>query len=267
MTRRHPLPAEVYALVEQTPATVLLEGGKPGQTNEQPWTQLFTAPVRACVAWQVSEIPALFAEIESAVAAGLSAAGFFSYECGNYFEPKAAMRPSREGQPLAWFGIYERSYTFDHEAGAFLDGEPPELRSGGAVENSPGWSPRERTGTLGTRGRTRLRPGGPAEIPAGFSSEEQLKGAEPAAEADGRPALRRAGQPHHRASRPDALRAAQPGDAGDGRRAGAGRAAAAQHQFRPAAPDGSGAGAIRYERAVADGGGGAGGGGYRAATG
>ena len=61
------------------------------------------------------------------MAAGLSAAGFFSYECGNCFEPKAAMRPSREGQPLAWFGIYERSYAFDHEAGAFPDGEPPAL--------------------------------------------------------------------------------------------------------------------------------------------
>jgi para-aminobenzoate synthetase/4-amino-4-deoxychorismate lyase len=128
MTRRHPLPAEVYALVEQTPATVLLEGGKnSSETNKKPWTQLFTAPVRVRVAWHAAEIPALFTEIESAVAAGLCAAGFFSYECGNCFEPKAAMRASRESQPLAWFGIYERSYVFDHEAGAFLDGESPEL--------------------------------------------------------------------------------------------------------------------------------------------
>jgi para-aminobenzoate synthetase/4-amino-4-deoxychorismate lyase len=69
------------------------------------------------------------------VAAGRSAAGFFSYECGNCFEPKAAMRPSREGQPLAWFGIYERSYAFDHEAGTFLDGEPEleRLRGGRAA--------------------------------------------------------------------------------------------------------------------------------------
>jgi len=128
MKRRHPLSAEVYALVERTPATVLLEGRQvDSKTNEKPWTQLFTAPVRVCVAWQPAEIPALFAELESAVAAGLNAAGFFSYECGNCFEPKAAMRPSREGQPLAWFGVYERSYAFDHEAGAFLEGEPPEL--------------------------------------------------------------------------------------------------------------------------------------------
>jgi para-aminobenzoate synthetase/4-amino-4-deoxychorismate lyase len=45
------------------------------------------------------------------------------------------MRPSREGQPLAWFGIYERSYAFDHEAGTFLDGEPEleRLRGGRAA--------------------------------------------------------------------------------------------------------------------------------------
>ena len=137
MNRRHSLPAEVYALVEQTPATVLLEGGKPdhNESNEQPWTRLFTAPLRVCVAYGAAEIPAVFAAIESAVAAGQSAAGFFSYECGSCFEPKTSMRPSRPsqplaqpmGQPLAWFGIYPRSYAFDHKTGEFVDGEPPEL--------------------------------------------------------------------------------------------------------------------------------------------
>jgi para-aminobenzoate synthetase/4-amino-4-deoxychorismate lyase len=137
MNRRHSLPAEVYALLEQTPATVLLEGGKPdhNESNEQPWTRLFTAPVCVCVAYDAVEIPALFAAIESAVAAGQSAAGFFSYECGSCFEPKASMGPSRQGQtsaqplaqPLAWFGIYPRSYIFDHKTGKFVDGEPPEL--------------------------------------------------------------------------------------------------------------------------------------------
>ena len=129
MKRRHPLPAEVYALVEHTPATVLLEGGKQDDSegSQEPWTRLFTAPVRVCAAWHAAEIPGLFAEIESAVTAGLRAAGFFSYECGNCFEPKAAMRAGREGQPLAWLGIYERSYAFDHNTGKFADGEPPEL--------------------------------------------------------------------------------------------------------------------------------------------
>src|SRR3984957_3617028 len=127
MTRRHPLPAEVYALVEQTPATVLLEGGKSEQTNHQPWTQLFTAPLRMCAAYSSAEIPALFAEIENAVAAGHCAAGFFSYECASCFEPKACTRATKAGEPLAWFGIYAKSYAFDHTTGEFVGGEPPEL--------------------------------------------------------------------------------------------------------------------------------------------
>jgi para-aminobenzoate synthetase/4-amino-4-deoxychorismate lyase len=127
MTRRHPLPAEIYALVEQTPAAVLLEGGKPGHANGQPWTQLFTAPLRVCAAYSPAEIPALFAEIESAVAAGHCAAGFFSYECASSFEPKAGTRAKKVGEPLAWFGIYPHSYAFDHVSGEFVGGEPPEL--------------------------------------------------------------------------------------------------------------------------------------------
>src|ERR1035441_4983698 len=103
MTRRHSLPAEIYALVEQTPATVLLEGGKQScsETKEKPWTQLFTAPLCACVAYSAAEIPALFTAIESAVAAGHCAAGFFSYKCGSCFEPKAGVLNDRSSS-LGW---------------------------------------------------------------------------------------------------------------------------------------------------------------------
>lgn len=129
MNRRLALPAAVHELVERQPATVLLEGGKqtPSEGSERPWTRLFTAPIRVLTAWQPAEIPPLFAEIDRAVAAGLSAAGFFSYECGLCFEPKAGLCASRVGHPLAWFGIYERGYAFDHTLGGFDDGEPPEL--------------------------------------------------------------------------------------------------------------------------------------------
>ena len=129
MKRRHNLPAEVYALVDATPAAVLLEGASQSskiETHEEPWTRLFTAPLRICIANRPAEIPALFAEIELAVKAGLCAAGFFSYECGQVFEPKAAMRENPDG-PLAWFGIYDRSYGFNQATGDFTEGEPPEL--------------------------------------------------------------------------------------------------------------------------------------------
>ncbi len=135
--RRHGLPTAVYALVDAMPGAVLLEGAGPGNSEpaEEPaalsstWTRLFMAPLRVCVAHSAAEVPALFAEIERAVGAGSYAAGFFSYECGIAFEPKAAMRPARAGMPLAWFGIYEREYVFDHQRGAFVGGAPPGLDS------------------------------------------------------------------------------------------------------------------------------------------
>lgn len=137
MSRRHSLPAEVYALVEHTPATVLLECGTANPTDEECCSQLFTAPLHVRVANTSAEIDELFREIESVVAAGLSAAGFFTYECGSCFEPKAGLRTSQLGQPLAWFGIYDRSYRFDHAAGAFVDGEPPGLERFRGREEEP----------------------------------------------------------------------------------------------------------------------------------
>ena len=158
MNRRHPLPAEVYALVEHSPATVLLDGGKPDRcdSTQKPWTQLFTAPLEVCIANTAEAIPDLFAAIERAVAQGKYAAGFFSYECGNAFEPKAGMRPLPADTPLAWFGIYERSYVFDHQTGAFVGGDPPQLAQ-------------FRAGAHGTALDTR-----PPEITAGFSLTETL---------------------------------------------------------------------------------------------
>ena len=135
MNRWHSLPAEVYALVEQTPATVLLESAKPG--GREPFSRLFVAPRRVCIAHRAAEIPTLFAEIEAAAASGLFAAGYFAYECGEFFEPSAAslrrttnelpavQRPSVH--PLAWFGIYELCFLFDHRTGKFMDGDPSAL--------------------------------------------------------------------------------------------------------------------------------------------
>jgi para-aminobenzoate synthetase / 4-amino-4-deoxychorismate lyase len=135
MNRRHSLPTEVYALVEQSPATVLLECGNPSHWNTSAAgsapslnSQLFIDPLCVRVAYTSADVPELFAEIESAVAAGRIAAGYFSYECGNSFEPKAGLLSLPLDRPLAWFGVYERSYVFDHAAGAFEGGAPPQLQ-------------------------------------------------------------------------------------------------------------------------------------------
>jgi para-aminobenzoate synthetase/4-amino-4-deoxychorismate lyase len=129
----------LYDLVERTPATVLLEcAASDAETGSQqdPYSRLFTAPLRVCIASQPSDLALLFAEIESAVSQGLFAAGYFAYECGSFFEPTAALRSGRAGELLAWFGIYDRVHLFDHRSGAFVDSEPRELaRFRGADQN------------------------------------------------------------------------------------------------------------------------------------
>ena len=132
MNRWHSPPAELYALVEHTPAAVLLESAAPVESgpdldSPHPYTRLFLDPLRICIACQPDELPQLFAEIESSTAAGHFAAGYFAYECGAFFEPTTALRPLPPGQPLAWFGIYDRVHLFDHRTGLFVDGDPPGL--------------------------------------------------------------------------------------------------------------------------------------------
>lgn len=124
MNRRHSLPAEIYALVDETPATVLLEGA--GDTAGSV-SRLFVEPLRVIEAHEPAEIPALFAEIERAKSAGHVVAGFFTYECGQCFEPTAGMRSAAPGEPLTWIGIYSRAFDFNHAEGSFVGGEPPGL--------------------------------------------------------------------------------------------------------------------------------------------
>jgi para-aminobenzoate synthetase/4-amino-4-deoxychorismate lyase len=143
-------PAELYSLVEQTPASILLECARPVPPDPQAdsqaasqrrtrsatpsarqepcLTRLFTAPLRILIAHQLSDLPALFSEIDHAVAAGLYAAGYFSYECGAFFEPTAAVSTPAQASsdhPIAWFGIYNQPTLFDHRTGEFLHGESP----------------------------------------------------------------------------------------------------------------------------------------------
>ena len=135
MSRRHSLPAEVYALVDRTPGTVVLECGKTKNQESsaescwrnESYSRIFVDPVRVFAPNSAAELAGMFSGIEDAVAAGQFAAGFFTYECGACFEPEAAMRASRNpaSGPLAWFGIFDRCYRFDHATGTFPDGEPP----------------------------------------------------------------------------------------------------------------------------------------------
>ncbi len=121
----HPLPPEVYAAVEAAPATVLLESSR--VSAGESISRLFVSPLRVVEATCAAELRDLFNQVEQAIGNGHCAAGFFAYQCGQVFEPTVELPTGSLKHPLAWFGIYEREYRFDHGRGVFLDGDPPGL--------------------------------------------------------------------------------------------------------------------------------------------
>jgi para-aminobenzoate synthetase/4-amino-4-deoxychorismate lyase len=136
MQRWRPLPTAVYSLVERTPGAVLLESASVG--NDGARSRLFLSPSRILTATDAASLDSLFEHVESSVQRGHFAAGYFSYECGSCFEPKAGLRPAGPGQPLAWFGIYPQCHVFDHAAGRFVDAGPAEIANElSAGESSP----------------------------------------------------------------------------------------------------------------------------------
>lgn len=78
---------------------------------------LFADPVEIVEASAASEIAGAFTRIEAALARGLHAAGFLSYELGYAFEPRlAALLPSGRALPLLWFGLFEAPRSIASEA-------------------------------------------------------------------------------------------------------------------------------------------------------
>jgi para-aminobenzoate synthetase/4-amino-4-deoxychorismate lyase len=134
MLRWHDLPAGVYSLAEQTPAAVLLETAPRRGSSSGPsrFSRLFLHPSNTLAPRSAVEVHACLEQIERAVSRGQFAAGFMTYECGVCFEPSAGLRSLSEDRPLAWFGIYDKCHTWDHEAGRFVDEAPPGLDPAGS---------------------------------------------------------------------------------------------------------------------------------------
>lgn len=127
------LPESVYKLIEKSPGAILLESSRPDAANHHSY--LFLNPIRSIAINHLDEIPRLFIQIEEALAKGLYAAGYLSYECGHHFEPIKDIPPgSNSGSPLDWFGIYADPFVFDHESGCFM-GSHPELSGFKEEEN------------------------------------------------------------------------------------------------------------------------------------
>lgn len=118
----YPLPASVYALVERTPGSVLLESAR--SAADGTLSRIFLQPTQILVAYAAEDVPNLLAQVESAIESGFFAAGFLAYECARAFEPTALpAQPAQREEPLAWFGLYERCFLFNHGTGTF--GDPP----------------------------------------------------------------------------------------------------------------------------------------------
>jgi para-aminobenzoate synthetase / 4-amino-4-deoxychorismate lyase len=136
--RYTPLPTSIHTLVESTPNAILLETSRFDAANHHSY--IFLNPTRILTATTPDEIPALFAQIETALSEGLHIAGYLSYECNAHFEPTlrvphsyaASSRMGGEAEtldpntlPLAHLAAYPAPIVFNHATGLVLNPAPP----------------------------------------------------------------------------------------------------------------------------------------------
>lgn len=117
-------PAEWDRIAATRPGSVLLRSGRPDAESARSY--LFTDPLAVLCARKADEIPRVFEEVERALQAGHSVAGFLSYEAGYHFEP-AALKPDpcppASSVPLAWFGVYAEPLIVDGALAQYAGGE------------------------------------------------------------------------------------------------------------------------------------------------
>lgn len=122
MNRWHSLPQQLHSLVAAHPDSVLLQTARFDPSNKQ--SLLFLDPIRTAAVHKLEEIPELFRDIEQALASGLYAAGFLSYECGYHFDRFKNISLATQNFPLAWFGFYRKPLIYHHDTGDF-EGDLP----------------------------------------------------------------------------------------------------------------------------------------------
>lgn len=99
------------------PGTVLLT-----DVLAQEGALLLEAPVDIVTCTSLDDVPSSLARLEAAQANGRFAAGFLAYELGFAFEEKLRWRFQENGEPLLWFGLYERAQALSlNEAKLLLE--------------------------------------------------------------------------------------------------------------------------------------------------
>ncbi|MGP8260812.1 MAG: aminodeoxychorismate synthase component I [Acidobacteriaceae bacterium] len=144
MTQHTPLPETIHALVGETPGSVLLETSRFDAENCRSY--LFLDPLRVLTTQTPDELPNLFAQIESALAAGCTVAGFLSYESGYSLQGIAG--ESARDLPLGCFGVYREPIVFDHNTGSFSGPPLPTLPQTISTHCPPAFAPHESELTL-----------------------------------------------------------------------------------------------------------------------
>lgn len=69
----------------------------------------------------------LFSDIEEALSSGAYVAGFFTYEFGEHVARTARCELPLSNPALAWFGVYDKPFIFDHRTAEFEGDAPEEL--------------------------------------------------------------------------------------------------------------------------------------------
>lgn len=83
---------------------------------------LFDAPKEIVTCNRLGDVEAALLRLEAAQADGLYAAGYLAYELGFDFEDKLRSRFEETGEPLMWFGLYDRAEELPlSEAAQLLD--------------------------------------------------------------------------------------------------------------------------------------------------
>lgn len=104
---------------------------------------IFRQPVKCLTGFQPDEVIPCLQKIEQAVAGGLHAAGFLSYEAASAFDKALPAAPS-DGTPLFWFGLYPNRAVYEYRMPPLVAGQPVEVLSGKSEIDLPEYHQRIR---------------------------------------------------------------------------------------------------------------------------
>ncbi len=137
MRNYFPLPLQkLLPLLSGSDNWALLDSALPDRENSHSY--LFLRPRSVLVAREYNEVAGLLAALERAGNEGLWVAGALSYEAAFGIERALDGAHVRKLEtPLAWFGLYDRPYVFDHARGEWEGGAPP---GGAGAVNAGSWS-------------------------------------------------------------------------------------------------------------------------------